>query len=57
MRALGYVNRFEMGIRLGADELKSNGNPPAEYIFTEPSSFNKVIVKSADPYVKPIEAD
>jgi len=56
MRALGYVNRFEMGIRLVADELKSNGNPPAEYIFTEPSSF-KVIVKSADPYVKPIEAD
>ena len=56
MRALGYVNRFGMGIRLVADELKSNGNPPAEYIFTEPSSF-KVIVKSADPYVKPIEAD
>ena len=38
-----------MGIGLVADELKANGNPPAEYIFTEPSSF-KVIVKSADPY-------
>lgn len=48
MRALGYVNRFGMGIGLVADELKGNGNPPAEYIFSEPSSF-KVIVKSADP--------
>ena len=49
MRALGFVNRFGMGIRLVADELKANGNPPAEYIFSEPSSF-KVIVKSADPH-------
>lgn len=50
MRALGFVNRFGMGIGLVADELKANGNPPAEYIFSEPSSF-KVIVKSADPHV------
>lgn len=48
MRVLGFVNRFGMGIGLVADELSANGNPPAEYIFTEPSSF-KVIVKSADP--------
>lgn len=45
MRALGYVNRFGMGIGLVADELKANGNPPAEYVFSEPSSF-KVIVRS-----------
>ena len=50
MKALSFVNRFGMGIGLVADELKANGNPPAEYIFSEPSSF-KVIVKSADPYV------
>jgi hypothetical protein len=50
MRALGYVNRFGMGIGLVADELKANGNPPAEYVFSEPSSF-KVIVRSADPHV------
>ena len=50
MKALDFVNRFGMGIGLVADELKANGNPPAEYIFSEPSSF-KVIVKSADPYV------
>ena len=50
MRALGFVNRFGMGIGLVADELKANGNPPTEYIFSEPSSF-KVIVKSADPHV------
>ena len=50
MRALGFVNRFGMGIGLVADELKENGNPPAEYILSEPSSF-KVIVKSADPHV------
>ena len=50
MKALNFVNRFGMGIGLVADELKANGNPPAEYIFSEPSSF-KVIVKSADPYV------
>lgn len=49
MRALGYVNRFGMGIGLVADELKANGNPPAEYVFSEPSSF-KVIVRSADPF-------
>ena len=50
MKALDFVNRFGMGIGLVADELKANGNPPAEYVFSEPSSF-KVIVKSADPYV------
>ena len=49
MKALNFVNRFGMGIGLVADELKANGNPPAEYIFSEPSSF-KVIVKSADPH-------
>ena len=48
--ALGYVNRFGVGIGLVADELKANGNPPAEYVFSEPSSF-KVIVRSADPHV------
>lgn len=48
MRALGFVNRFGMGIGLVADELKENGNPPAEYILSEPSSF-KVIMRSADP--------
>lgn len=48
MRALGYVNRFGMGIGLVTDELSANGNPPAEFILSEPSSF-KVIVKSADP--------
>lgn len=48
MRALGFVNRFGMCIGLVADELKENGNPPAEYILSEPSSF-KVIVRSADP--------
>lgn len=29
MRALGFVNRFGIGIGLVADELKENGNPPA----------------------------
>ena len=56
MRALGYVNRFGMGIGLVADELRANGNPPAEYIFSEPSSF-KVIVKSADPYTEQIRTN
>lgn len=54
MKALDFVNRFGMGIGLVADELKANGNPPAEYIFSEPSSF-KVIVKSADPRVNSSE--
>ena len=48
MKALNYVNRFGMGIGLVSDELEANGNPKAEFVFTEPSSF-KVIVKSADP--------
>ena len=56
MRALGFVNRFGMGIGLVADELKENGNPPAEYIFSEPSSF-KVIVRSADPLSEQIRTN
>ena len=56
MRALGFVNRFGMGIGLVADELKANGNPPAEYIFSEPSSF-KVIVRSADPLSEQIRTN
>lgn len=56
MKALNYVNRFGMGIKTVADELKANGNPPAEYVFTEPSSF-LVIVKSADPFVKQIRTN
>ena len=50
MKALNYVNRFGMGIRMFTEELEANGNPPAEFVFSEPSSF-KVIVKSADPYL------
>jgi predicted HTH transcriptional regulator len=56
MRALGFVNRFRMGIGLVADELKENGNPPAEYILSEPSSF-KVIVRSADPLSEQIRTN
>ena len=56
MRALGFVNRFGMGIGLVADELKENGNPPAEYILSEPSSF-KVIVRSADPLSEQIRTN
>ena len=56
MRALGLVNRFGMGIGLVADELKENGNPPAEYILSESSSF-KVIVRSADPLSEQIRTN
>ena len=42
------ITAISWGIGLVADELKENGNPPAEYILSEPSSF-KVIVRSADP--------
>ena len=56
MRALGFVNRFGMGIGLVADELKENGNPPAEYILSEPFSF-KVIVRSADPLSEQIRTN
>lgn len=56
MKAMGLVNRFGMGIGLVADELQANGNPPAEYIFTEPSSF-KVIVTSADPHSEQIRTN
>ena len=56
MRALGFVNRFGMGIGLVADKLKENGNPPAEYILSEPSSF-KVIVRSADPLSEQIRTN
>ena len=56
MRALGFVNRFGMDIGLVADELKENGNPPAEYILSESSSF-KVIVRSADPLSEQIRTN
>ena len=56
MRALGFVNRFGMGIGLVADELKENGNPPAEYILSEPFSF-KAIVRSADPLSEQIRTN
>ena len=54
MKALDFVNRFGIGIGLVADELKANGNLPAEYILSNPYSF-KVIVKSADPHVNSSE--
>ena len=50
------IDGVRPGIGLVADELKANGNPPAQYIFTEPSSF-KVIVKSADPHSEQIRTN
>jgi Predicted transcriptional regulator containing an HTH domain and an uncharacterized domain shared with the mammalian protein Schlafen len=57
MKALNFVNRFGMGIGLVADELKANGNPPAEYIFTDdPHEFQIGANETQDDtHVKPIK--
>ncbi|GIV32426.1 MAG: hypothetical protein KatS3mg030_728 [Saprospiraceae bacterium] len=39
MKNLGYVNRFNIGVRTAQNELKKNGNPPAEFYLDEPAQF------------------
>lgn len=45
MRDLGYVQRFGVGISLAQNELKNNGNPPAEFEINESSVL--VIIRKA----------
>jgi ATP-dependent DNA helicase RecG len=37
MKNLGYIQRFGIGISMAEDELRKNGNPPAEFAVEETS--------------------
>jgi len=39
MKTLGYVNTFGRGIARAQKFLNDNGNPPAEFVITEPAYF------------------
>jgi len=39
MKTLGYVNTFGRGIARTQQSLRANGNPPAEFVVTEPTFF------------------
>ncbi|MEB3358000.1 MAG: ATP-binding protein [Synechococcales bacterium] len=43
MKTLGYVQRFGIGIPITQQELKKNGNPPAEFIIED--SYLMVVIR------------
>ncbi len=47
LKIMGYVNKFNRGIAIAQSELKTNGNPPAEFIFNEPLHFGVTIYKQS----------
>lgn len=47
MKTLGYVNTFGRGIARAQRSLRANGNPPAEFLVTEPTFFLATIRRAA----------
>ena len=47
MKTLGYVNTFGRGIARVQQSLRANGNPPAEFVITEPTFFLATIKRVA----------
>lgn len=47
LKIMGYVNKFNRGIATAQAELKTNGNPPADFTFNEPLHFGVTIYKQA----------
>jgi len=45
MKNLGYVNRFNIGIRQAQSELQKNGNRPAEFDIGLLTKFSVTIFK------------
>ncbi len=45
LKIMGYVNKFNRGIATAQAELKTNGNPPADFTFNEPLHFGVTIYK------------
>lgn len=45
LKIMGYVNKFNRGIATAQAELKSNGNPPAEFIYDLPLHFSATLRK------------
>lgn len=43
LKTLGYVNRFGRGIARVQQSLSANGNPPAEFLITEPLYFSAIV--------------
>lgn len=47
MLNLGYVNRFGSGVNTVSTLLEENGNPPAQFLLSDYTTF-KVVVENAD---------
>jgi ATP-dependent DNA helicase RecG len=47
MKTLGYVNTFGRGIARAQQSLGANGNPPAEFVVTQPTFFLATIKRVA----------
>ena len=45
LKIMGYVNKFNRGIATAQAELKTNGNPPAEFIYDLPLHFSVTLRK------------
>lgn len=45
LKIMGYVNKFNRGIAIAQAELKTNGNPQAEFIYYLPLHFSVTIYK------------
>lgn len=42
---MGYVNRFNLGIKRAVAALEKNGNPSPHFIYDQPTSFSAIIYK------------
>lgn len=45
LKIMGYVNKFNRGIATAQAELKTNGNPPANFTYNEPLHFGVTVYK------------
>ncbi len=48
MKNLGYVNRFNVGIKMAKDELSKNGNPEPTFDLTLETNFLAIIYKNEE---------
>ncbi len=46
LKTLGYVNRFNIGIRMAQEELKKNNNPPADFDIRQTTRFSVKIFRN-----------
>ncbi len=46
MKNMGYVNRFGRGIATAQANLQKNGNPPAEFDYSQPTLFLATVAET-----------